>query len=133
MDTEESKGLVSKILKIILPTFSIVPRLLENFKIIVNYLNIIICITKCHLINICYREKNSHVLYLQVKINIKDSWAHASSVKLELLSNRPFHSDMDGEGHTSKQQKAAIIKVRICYPHSFLHHFMITSSQYYKN
>ncbi|KAK3090437.1 hypothetical protein FSP39_011852 [Pinctada imbricata] len=45
-----------------------------------------------------------------VKISIRDSWAHASSLKLDLFSNIPLHTEMEVDSMSAKQQRAAIVK-----------------------
>lgn len=50
------------------------------------------------------------LLVFQVKLSLQDSWAHASSLRLELLSNQA-HTQPSGSSNEPKQQKASIIQV----------------------
>ena len=57
------------------------------------------------LITVCHLERL--VCLLQVKLSLKESWAHASSLHMELVSNKPAVTMEE----VAKQQKETIIKV----------------------
>lgn len=55
-------------------------------------------------------QKYSLLDHITVKLSLQDSWAHASSLRLELLSNKPHKKPMSNMEDVAKQQKASIIK-----------------------
>ena len=61
------------------------------------------------LITVCHLERR--VCSLQVKLSLKESWAHASSLHMELVSNKPHKKPAVTMEEVAKQQKEAIIKV----------------------
>ena len=52
-----------------------------------------------------------YICFLQVKLNLQDSWAHASSLKLQIHAKRPLHKPALNVDNIAKQQKDSIIKV----------------------
>lgn len=56
------------------------------------------------------QQKYSLLDHITVKLSLQDSWAHASSLRLELLSNKPHKKPLTDMEDVAKQQKASIIQ-----------------------
>ena len=55
-----------------------------------------------------FRDVSHH---LQVRLTLNESWAHASSLRMELVSNKSLRKPAVTMEEVAKQQKDAIIKV----------------------
>ncbi|XP_045156829.2 DIS3-like exonuclease 1 [Mercenaria mercenaria] len=56
------------------------------------------------------QQKYCLLQHITVKLSLQDSWAHASSLRLELLSNKPHKKPLTDMEDVAKQQKASIIQ-----------------------
>ncbi|KAL4227599.1 DIS3 mitotic control [Mactra antiquata] len=62
-------------------------------------------------VNSILGQQKYHLLqHITVKLSLQDSWAHASSLRLELYSNKPQRKEQDSMNDVAKQQKASMIE-----------------------